>query len=284
MAALVARARAAQAIAERYDQARIDELVAAAGWAILEPARNRELAELAVRDTGIGDVEDKVLKNHRKTLGLLRDLHGMKTVGELFGAGNPSSGTMVVEAPSTSKVYAVIESGSSQTTTSQIPLPTNLSESLTSAGFFGQRPLYLDGLEQSTEASRGSRWMLLLNEVGGAAGSIAVRLYEAGNRSRPIAERDFSVAAYQHLSLDTVFAELGLDSDSRRKDRTNVLLTVTARSGNARIAASAVSTDNVSGDVKVFALQPATGSGSPNTSLVSPVQAPPAPRRRAVGR
>jgi sulfoacetaldehyde dehydrogenase len=81
VAALVARARAAQAIAEAYDQARVDELVAAAGWAILEPARNRELAELAVRDTGIGDVEDKVLKNHRKTLGLLRDLYGMKTVG-----------------------------------------------------------------------------------------------------------------------------------------------------------------------------------------------------------
>ena len=81
VAALVARARAAQAIAEAYDQARVDELVAAAGWAILEPARNRELAELAVRDTGIGDVEDKVLKNHRKTLGLLRDLQGMKTVG-----------------------------------------------------------------------------------------------------------------------------------------------------------------------------------------------------------
>jgi sulfoacetaldehyde dehydrogenase len=81
VAALVARARAAQAIADGYDQARIDELVAAAGWAILEPARNRELAELAVRDTGIGDVEDKVLKNHRKTLGLLRDLHGMRTVG-----------------------------------------------------------------------------------------------------------------------------------------------------------------------------------------------------------
>lgn len=77
----MARARAAQAIADGYDQARIDELVAAAGWAILEPARNRELAQLAVRDTGIGDVEDKVLKNHRKTLGLLRDLHGMKTVG-----------------------------------------------------------------------------------------------------------------------------------------------------------------------------------------------------------
>jgi sulfoacetaldehyde dehydrogenase len=78
---LVARARAAQAVAEGYGQARVDELVAAAGWAILEPGRNRSLAELAVRDTGIGDVEHKVLKNHRKTLGLLRDLHGMKTVG-----------------------------------------------------------------------------------------------------------------------------------------------------------------------------------------------------------
>ena len=81
VAGLVARARMAQAIADAYDQARVDELVAAAAWAILEPGRNRELAELAVRDTGIGDVEDKVLKNHRKTLGLLRDLHGMKTVG-----------------------------------------------------------------------------------------------------------------------------------------------------------------------------------------------------------
>jgi sulfoacetaldehyde dehydrogenase len=81
VAGLVARARAAQAIADGYDQARVDEVVAAAGWAILEPGRNRDLAELAVRDTGIGNVEDKVLKNHRKTLGLLRDLHGRKTVG-----------------------------------------------------------------------------------------------------------------------------------------------------------------------------------------------------------
>ena len=81
VAALVARACVAQAIANRYDQERVDELVAAAGWAIIEPARNRALAELAVADTGIGNVEDKVRKNHRKTLGLLRDLHGAKSVG-----------------------------------------------------------------------------------------------------------------------------------------------------------------------------------------------------------
>jgi len=78
---LVARARAAQRIAEGYDQARTDELVAAVGWAIMEPARNRALAELAVADTGIGNVDDKIRKNYRKTLGLLRDLHGARSVG-----------------------------------------------------------------------------------------------------------------------------------------------------------------------------------------------------------
>ncbi len=81
VAEMVERARAAQRIADTYDQQRVDELVAAAGWAIMEPARNRELAELAVADTGIGNVEDKIRKNHRKTLGLLRDLQGARSVG-----------------------------------------------------------------------------------------------------------------------------------------------------------------------------------------------------------
>ena len=55
----------------------------AAGWAIMEPARNRTLAELAVRDTGLGAVADKIVKNHRKTLGLLRDLRGAMSTGVL---------------------------------------------------------------------------------------------------------------------------------------------------------------------------------------------------------
>jgi sulfoacetaldehyde dehydrogenase len=49
----------------------------------MEPARNRTLAELSVRDTGLGNVEDKVTKNHRKTLGLLRDLKGAVSTGVL---------------------------------------------------------------------------------------------------------------------------------------------------------------------------------------------------------
>jgi sulfoacetaldehyde dehydrogenase len=81
VSALVKRARAAQAIANDYDQVRVDEIVAAAGWAIIEPARNRELAELAVSDTGIGNVDDKIRKNYRKTFGLLRDLKEARSVG-----------------------------------------------------------------------------------------------------------------------------------------------------------------------------------------------------------
>ena len=81
VAELVSRARAAQAIADRWSQQQADEAATAAGWAIVEPERNRALAELAVRDTGIGNVPDKIAKNRRKTMGLLRDLEGARSVG-----------------------------------------------------------------------------------------------------------------------------------------------------------------------------------------------------------
>jgi sulfoacetaldehyde dehydrogenase len=61
---------------ERYDQA-----AQAVGWAIMEPTRNRALAQLAVQTTGLGNVDDKITKNHRKTLGLLRDIADAKTYG-----------------------------------------------------------------------------------------------------------------------------------------------------------------------------------------------------------
>ena len=80
-AALVARARAAQAAFDAATQDEVDEVVTAAGWAIVDPEHNRALAELAVRDTGLGNVGDKMAKNRRKTIGLLRDLAGSKSVG-----------------------------------------------------------------------------------------------------------------------------------------------------------------------------------------------------------
>ena len=78
---IVERGRAAQKIYEQYTQAQVNLVVEAVAWSILEPKRNQELAELAVKDTGLGDVADKFKKNFRKTLGLVRDLSYAKTVG-----------------------------------------------------------------------------------------------------------------------------------------------------------------------------------------------------------
>jgi sulfoacetaldehyde dehydrogenase len=78
---IVERGRVAQKIYEGYTQAQVNLVVEAVAWSILEPKRNQELAELAVQDTGLGDVADKFKKNFRKTLGLVRDLSYAKTVG-----------------------------------------------------------------------------------------------------------------------------------------------------------------------------------------------------------
>lgn len=94
---LIARARVAQRAYEKYDQAGVDEVVTAAGWAIVEPARNRELADLAVTDTGLGNAADKFTKNQRKTMGLLRDLRSAKTVGVI--AEFPELGIVEIARP-----------------------------------------------------------------------------------------------------------------------------------------------------------------------------------------
>ncbi|TWA88768.1 sulfoacetaldehyde dehydrogenase [Azospirillum brasilense] len=81
IAALVARARTAQRAFANATQERVDDAVAALAWAIYEPGRARALAELAVADTGLGNVADKITKNQRKTFGTLRDLMRVRTVG-----------------------------------------------------------------------------------------------------------------------------------------------------------------------------------------------------------
>ena len=63
------------------DQARIDEIVTAIAWSLYKPENAQRLAKMAVQDTGIGNVKDKVIKNQRKTFGALRDLMRAKTVG-----------------------------------------------------------------------------------------------------------------------------------------------------------------------------------------------------------
>ena len=79
---IVARARSAQRLYELAgDQALFDRMSEAVAWSLMEPSRNRELSALAVADTGLGNLEDKVVKNYRKTLGLMRDLRGICSYG-----------------------------------------------------------------------------------------------------------------------------------------------------------------------------------------------------------
>ncbi|WP_254434705.1 aldehyde dehydrogenase family protein [Magnetospirillum sp. UT-4] len=78
---VVERARRAQRTFANASQERADEAVTALAWALYKPENARMLAELAVKDTGLGNVEDKVTKNQRKTFGTLRDLLRARSVG-----------------------------------------------------------------------------------------------------------------------------------------------------------------------------------------------------------
>ncbi|MDB3865308.1 aldehyde dehydrogenase family protein [Amylibacter sp.] len=79
---IIKNARIAQTDFEKNgSQEKYDTAAQAVGWAIMEPSRNKELATLAVLSTGLGNIEDKITKNHRKTLGLLRDISKVKSYG-----------------------------------------------------------------------------------------------------------------------------------------------------------------------------------------------------------
>lgn len=78
---LVKKARLSQSKINKYSQKKIDELVLAVAWEVIKPHNNELLSKMAVKDTGMGNVKDKKLKNRRKTIGLLRDLNNIKTVG-----------------------------------------------------------------------------------------------------------------------------------------------------------------------------------------------------------
>ena len=207
---------------------------------------------------------------------------------DLFGIakGQTAHGSIFVQAAAGAQIYARLMSltGSNWGVASGLPLIPSLSDALSSVA--SKRPLYLDGLEQSIDTSRGARWNVVVDEVGGASGSFSVRLYEAGNRSAPIAEGRFSVAPYQQLALETVFSALGLDADERQKDRTNVLCMVTPESGSAVISAVGVAIDNRTGDTRHIAFSPTGGipsTGVLRLTFVAPVPPPPSTgRRRAV--
>ncbi len=94
---LVAKARAAQEIVEFWPQEKVDEMVAAAGWEAYERSHAEACARSAVDETQMGVYEDKLAKHMKKTLGTLRDLHGLKTVGVI--EENKEKGLLKVAKP-----------------------------------------------------------------------------------------------------------------------------------------------------------------------------------------
>ena len=81
---LVNKARIAQEKFENNGSQQLFDLACqAVGWALMKPEQNQRLAEIAVRETGLGNVPDKIKKNHNKTLGLLRDIKDVKSFGHV---------------------------------------------------------------------------------------------------------------------------------------------------------------------------------------------------------
>ena len=114
---LVERARVAQKEFEANgSQERYDMAALAAAWALMDPARNEELATMAVEMTGLGNVKDKIIKNHRKTLGVLRDIKHSRTHGIL--SEDAATGITEIARP-VGVVGAVVPS------TNPVATPTN---------------------------------------------------------------------------------------------------------------------------------------------------------------
>jgi len=78
---MLKKARAAQKVVEYWSQEQVDEMVTAAGWEVYKEENAIACAKLATEETGMGIYENKLLKHIKKTLGTLRDLDGVKTVG-----------------------------------------------------------------------------------------------------------------------------------------------------------------------------------------------------------
>jgi sulfoacetaldehyde dehydrogenase len=79
-AELLAKARAAMKEIEAYDQARVDRLCQAIGWAVGNEKTFTRLAQMGVDESGIGDREGRPAKRF-KIQGILRDVLRQRSVG-----------------------------------------------------------------------------------------------------------------------------------------------------------------------------------------------------------
>ncbi len=92
---LLEKARAAQQVIEDWPQEKVDEMVAAVAWETYK--RAEEIARLAMDETQMGVYEHKVLKHQKKTLGVMRDMQGVKTTGVI--EEDPDKGLIKIAKP-----------------------------------------------------------------------------------------------------------------------------------------------------------------------------------------
>ncbi len=94
---MLQRAKEAQKVIEFWPQEKVDEMVLAVGWESYKLETAKTVARLAVDETGLGVYEDKVAKHQKKTIGVLRDLQGVKTVGVIERV--PEKGLVKIAKP-----------------------------------------------------------------------------------------------------------------------------------------------------------------------------------------
>jgi len=81
IAELVTRARKAQESIVNYSQQQLDDICLAIAWEVYNDENIKILANMAVEETGMGNVEDKIKKHKGKVLGVIADVKGVKSTG-----------------------------------------------------------------------------------------------------------------------------------------------------------------------------------------------------------
>ncbi|XOV82463.1 MAG: aldehyde dehydrogenase family protein [bacterium] len=97
IAALMARARAAQEQIEHYSQEQVDDLIRAMVWSVARPGVAEEIAQFTVDETQLGNYAGKFLKIQRKTRATLMDIIDDKSVGIL--EEDPARGIVKIAKP-----------------------------------------------------------------------------------------------------------------------------------------------------------------------------------------
>ena len=162
-------------------------------------------------------------------------------------------------------MYSILDS---RTIGDGFPVIAIPSDGLTGAG--STTPIYVDGIGQSIDAARDTRTNLILNEVLGKPMIVTVSLYEAGNRTTPIVEKEITLGPLEKVQLSSVFSDsvIRASTADKAKDRVNVRCTVSPKSGDGLVGAVVTTIDNQTGDTRNMQLTPNGGIAATGWAVI----------------